>query len=105
MDLVFDRHSRRKILKAEKDVYLWLCLKHALDDGVFSKAEQNFFLEEFGSHVLESLKALISEQQHEQIVFFIEKELERTTLTLRKVLPRNFEETMRRLKSESLCFR
>lgn len=105
MDLVFDRHSRRKILKAEKDVYLWLCLRHALDDGVFSKAEQKFFLEEFGSHVLESLKALISEQQHEQIVSFIEKEIERTTMTLRKVLPRNFEETMRRLQSEALCFR
>ncbi|NDC24163.1 MAG: M48 family peptidase [Proteobacteria bacterium] len=101
MDRVFNRHSHKKIHKAEKDVYLWLCLKKSLEDGVFSKSEQRFFEEEFGADVSAALKALITEQNHEQVSGFIEKEIERTTQTLRKVLPRRFEETMKRLYSQS----
>jgi len=104
MDLVFDRHSRKKIHKAEKKVFLWLCLKKALSDGVFSKADQRFFTEEFGPEVSESLKSLISQQSHDEVAAFIEKELNRTTDNLRKVLPRNFDETMSRLKAEALNF-
>jgi len=104
MDLVFDRHSRKKIHKAEKNVFLWLCLKKALSDGVFSKAEQKFFSEEFGVEVSESLKSLISQQSHDEVAAFIEKELDRTTDNLRKVLPRKFDETMNRLTAEALKF-
>lgn len=104
MDLVFDRHSRKKIHKAEKNVFLWLCLKKALSDGVFSKADQRFFTEEFGPEVSESLKSLISQQSHDEVAAFIEKELDRTTDNLRKVLPRKFDETMSRLKAEALNF-
>lgn len=104
MDLVFDRHSRKKIHKAEKNVFLWLCLRKALGDGVFSKTEQRFFTEEFGSEIAEGLKSLISQQSHDEVSVFIEKELERTTEILRKVLPRKFDETMNRLKAETLGF-
>jgi hypothetical protein len=104
MDLVFDRHSRKKIHKAEKNVFLWLCLKKALEDGVFSKAEQQFFTDEFGSEISEGLKGLILEKGNADVAGFIDGELERTTQALRKVLPRKFEETMRRLNSEALDF-
>jgi len=104
MDLVFDRHSRKKIHKAEKEVFLWLCLKKALSDGVFSKADQRFFAEEFGTEVAEGLKSLISQQSHDEVATFIEKELERTSEILRKVLPRKFDETLNRLKAETLSF-
>jgi hypothetical protein len=104
MDLVFDRHSRKKIHKAEKNVFLWLCLKKALSDGVFSKADQRFFAEEFGAEVADGLKSLISQQSHDEVAAFIEKELERTSEVLRKVLPRKFEETINRLKAETLSF-
>ena len=104
MDLVFDRHSRKKIHKAEKNVFLWLCLKKALSDGVFSKADQRFFAEEFGAEVADGLKSLISQQSHDEVAAFIEKELERTSEVLRKVLPRKFEETINRLKAEALNF-
>jgi hypothetical protein len=104
MDLVFDRHSRKKIHKAEKNVFLWLCLKKALEDGIFSKAEQQFFTDEFGPEISESLKSLISEKGNADVAGFIDGELERTTQALRKILPRKFEETMRRLKSEALDF-
>jgi len=104
MDLVFDGHSRKKIHKAEKNVFLWLCLRKALGDGVFSKTEQRFFAEEFGAEVADGLKSLISQQSHDEVSVFIEKELERTTEVLRKVLPRKFDETMNRLKAETLSF-
>lgn len=105
MDLVFDRHSRKKIHNAEKNVFLWLCLKKALEDGVFSKKDQQFFIEEFGLDVAEALKALISERNIVDVYPFINKELERTTQILRKILPRRFQETMQRLNEESLVFR
>jgi hypothetical protein len=104
MDRAFDSHSKKKISKAEKDVFLWLCLQKALEDGVFSKKEQDFFAVEFSQEILESLKCLIVNEDHQQVLLFVEKELERTTNSLRKIEPRRFEEVMARLRSDSHSF-
>lgn len=90
-----DATATRVVGMAVDELCLWMALRAILEDGVVSKAEQQWLRSEFGDESAASAIRMIRSQAREAVRDFVNSNIDKARGALRELVPTSFAERER----------
>jgi len=101
MDQFVDGPVREHIKRVSESCATWIAAQIILEDGSFSKSEQEVFQDRFGQPMLEKLKSFLSDYSRNEVEEVIQEQLNKDLNKLENLIPSTFREEYARIMSNT----